>query len=78
MEIILTLELVRVFGLILHLDCSVEELVLSAHQIGHVVKCLKRVLRHDVAAHGMLASADGPQMEVVKLLNISHLNNIIL
>ena len=47
MEIILTLELVRVVGLILHLDCSVEELVLSAHQIGHVVKCLKRILQEN-------------------------------
>lgn len=67
-----------IFGVVLNLDRRVIELVLSPHEICHMVEGLEWMLRYDMAAHGVLARADRPKVEIVKLFHVIHLYDVVL
>lgn len=77
MKVVLTIELVRVVIIILNLDSSMEELVLSSAKVGDLLECSQGVLRDDVATHRVLTCTDRPDVEIVDLLNVFDIKNVI-
>ena len=73
MDVVLTLEGVSVPLLVVHaldLNRSMEELVLAAEQVGNLSQRLEWLRRHNVASHGHFTDGDGPDVQIVHVLDV--------